>query len=313
MLSSDAAFVPATARERLTAPALRLATRLALKSTMSPDVPLDRQRRRIRRVTRTLPLARHVAVEPGQVGGTPGEWLCPRDASTKAAILYLHGGAYCIGSPATHRALTSHLVRATGLPVFAAAYRLAPEHPFPAAVDDAIAAYNDLSDSGMVAIAGDSAGAGLAIAAALSLRNENAERPVALVLLSPWIDLTLARLSDGAAPGEVILTTAWLGACAGHYLAGGNAADPRASPVFADLRGLPPVLIQASPGELLHSDAVRLHDALDKAGVEVRCEMVPGRWHEFQLHAGLLPSARMALERAGAFIRDRIPGLGSSH
>lgn len=279
---------------------------------MSPDVPLDRQQRRIRHVTRTLPLARHVAVEPGKVGGTPGEWLRPRAASTKAAF-YLHGGAYCIGSPATHRALTSHLANAAGLPVFAAAYRLAPEHPLPAAVDDVITPYQAFGESGTVAIAGDSAGAGIAVAAALSLRNGNAERPVALVLLSPWIDLTLARLSDGAAPGEVILTTAWLGACAGHYLAGGNAADPRASPVFADLRGLPPVLIQASPGELLHSDAVRLHDALDKAGVEVRCEMVPGRWHGFQLHAGLLPSARVALERAAAFIRNRVPGLGSSH
>jgi len=313
MLSSDAAFVPATARERLAAPALRLVTRLALKSALSPDVPLDRQRRRIRRVTRTLPLARHVAVEPGKVGGTAGEWLRPRAASTKAAILYLHGGAYCIGSPATHRALTSHLARAAGLPVFAAAYRLAPEHALPAAVDDAIAAYNDLSDSGVVAIAGDSAGAGLAVAAALSLSDGQAARPVALVLLSPWVDLTLAQLSDGAAPGEAVLSTAWLGACAGHYLAGGNTADPRASPVFADLHSLSPVLIQTSPGELLHSDAARLHDALDKAGVEVRCEMVPGSWHEFQLHAGLLPSARMALERAGAFIRDRIPGFGSPH
>lgn len=121
--------------------------------------------------------------------------------SEHAVILYLHVGAYCIGSPATHRALTSHLARAAGLPVFAAAYRLAPKHPFPAAVDDAITAYNDLSDSGVVAIAGDSAGAGLAVTAALSL--QQAARPIALVLLSPSVDLTLAQLSDGAAPDTI--------------------------------------------------------------------------------------------------------------
>lgn len=313
MLSSDAAFVPSTARERLAAPALRLVTRLALKSTFSPQVPFGRQRRRLAQVTRTLQMGRRVAIEPGEAGGIPGEWLRPSSASTKATILYLHGGAYCIGSAATHRALSSHLARAAGLPVFAVDYRLAPEHPLPAALDDAIAACRALTEAGTVAIAGDSAGGGLAVATALSLRDQQATPPVALVLLSPWVDLTLAQLSDTAAPHEVMLSTAWLGACAAHYLAGVGATDPRASPVFADLRGLPPVLIQASPGELLENDAVRLHDALDRAGIDVRCEMVRGRWHEFQLHAGLLPSARMALERAAGFIRDHVPGLGSPH
>ncbi len=313
MLCSDAAFVPATARERLAAPVLRLATKLALKPALSPQVPIEQQRRRIRQISRTLRPARHVAVETGNAGAVPGEWLRPHNASAKAAILYLHGGAYCTGSPATHRALTSHLARAAGLPVFAAAYRLAPEHPLPAALNDVVSAYHALGETGVVAIAGDSAGAGLAVAAAVSLRDGSAAPPVALVLLSPWADLTLAQLSDGAAPDEAVLSTAWLGACAGHYLAGAKAADPRASPVYADLRGLPPVLVQASPGELLHSDTIRLHDALDKAGVEVRCELVPGRWHDFQLQAGLLPSARMALERAAGFIRDRVPRLGSPH
>lgn len=313
MLCSDAAFVPRTARERLAAPALRLVTRLVLKSTFSPQVPIERQRRRLTSVTRALPQVRRVAIEPGEAGGIPGEWLRPHAASAKAAILYLHGGAYCIGSAATHRALASHLARAAGLPVFAADYRLAPEDPLPAAIDDAAAACRALGETGTVAIAGDSAGAGLAVATALSLRDQQATQPVALVLLSPWVDLTLALLSDKAAPDEVMLNTAWLGACAGHYLAGVGAADPRASPVFADLHGLPPTFIQASPGELLHSDTIRLHDALDKVGVEVRCEMVQGRWHEFQLHAGFLPSARMALERAAGFIRDRVPGLGLSH
>jgi monoterpene epsilon-lactone hydrolase len=313
MLCNDAAFVPSSAREGLAAPALRLVTRLALKSTLSPGVPLDRQRQRIRRVARTLPLARHVDIEPGKAGTIPGEWLRPRAANSKAAVLYLHGGAYCIGSPKTHRGLTSHLARAAGLPVFAAAYRLAPDHPFPAALDDAVAACRALGEAGLFAVAGDSAGAGLAVAAALSLRDRRATPPVALTLFSPWVDLTLAQLSDNAAPNEVMLSTSWLGACAGNYLAGGNASDPRASPVLAELHDLPSTLIQASPGELLHSDAIRLHDTLDQAGVDVRCELIAGRWHEFQLQAGMLPSARMALERAAGFIRDRIPALGSRH
>lgn len=313
MLCNSAAFIPATARERLAAPVLRWATRLALKSGLSPRVPIPRQRRRLNKVTRALRPSRRVAVERGEIGGVPGEWLRPRKAGAKAAILYLHGGAYCIGSPATHRALTSQLAHTTGLPVFAAGYRLAPEHTFPAALDDAVAACRALGALGPVAIAGDSAGAGLAVATALSLRDDNAAPPIALVLLSPWIDLTLSALSDKAAPNEVMLSTAWLNACAQHYLAGAEATDPRASPLFADLHNLPPVLVQSSPEELLHSDTIRLHDALDKAGVDVRCEMLPGRWHEFQLHAGLLPSARMALERAAGFIRDRIPGLGSPH
>jgi acetyl esterase/lipase len=304
MLCNSAEFIPAGVRERLAAPALRLVVRTALKPVLSPTVPITWQRRWLGQVMRSIRPAGQVDVQAGALGGITGEWLRPRHpaANTSATILYLHGGAYCLGSPATHRALTSHLAHAAGLPVFAADYRLAPEHPFPAAVEDAISAHLSLSGSGPVVIAGDSAGGGLALATALAIRQRQIEPPIALVLFSPWVDLTVSALADKAAKGEVVLSSAWLNACAHHYLAGKDATVPLASPIYGDLHGLPPTLIQTSPDELLHSDAVRIHDALLDAGVAVRCEIVPARWHEFQLHAGMLPSARAAVERAGSFI-----------
>ena len=306
MLSDSADFIPPGVRERLTAPVLRLAVRLALKPAFSPHVSIASQRRWLRHVARTTLRISQVDVQSGTVGDVKGEWLRPRrpSAITKAsaAILYLHGGAYCLGSPATHRAVTSHLAQAAGLPVFAADYRLAPEHPFPAALEDAIAVYRSLIEMGPVAIAGDSAGGGLALATALALAQRQAAPPAALVLFSPWVDLTLSANSAKIPKGETMLSAAWLNACARHYLAGEDATAPLASPIHGDLRGLPPTLIQAGTDELLYGQAVKIHDALLHAGVAVGCEIVPGRWHVFQLHAGMLPSADAAIERAGNFI-----------
>jgi len=245
-------------------------------------------------------------VQLDTLGGVPGEWVLSRhsaaNANASATILYLHGGAYCVGSPATHRAVTSRLAQAAGLRVFAADYRLAPEHPFPAAVEDAVAVYRTLADRGPVTIAGDSAGGGLALATALALRQRQLGPPAALVLFSPWVDLTLFAISAKAPKGEAILSAGWLNACARHYLAGQDATAPLASPIYGDLGGLPPTLIQAGTDELLHGQAVKTHDALLNAGIAVRCEIVPARWHVFQLHAGMLPSANAAIERAGYFI-----------
>jgi acetyl esterase/lipase len=155
---------------------------------------------------------------------------------------------------------------------------------------------------GPVAIAGDSAGAGLALATALSLRQCEIGSAAALVLFSPWADLTLSAITDEAARKEVMLSAAWLGDCARRYLAGESAATPLASPVFADLRGLPPTFIQTGADELLCSDALRIRDALAAAGVTARCEIVPGQWHTFQLCAGILPAADAAIARAARFV-----------
>jgi acetyl esterase/lipase len=306
MPSSEAEFAAPGMRERLAAALLRTALRTLVKPALSPKVPIVRQRRRLERLASFTRASLQTTLEPGTVGGIQGEWLRPRRApdavTSRGGILYLHGGGYCVGSPRTHRAVTSCLANATGLPVFAAGYRLAPEHPFPAALDDAVAAARSLMQSGPVVIAGDSAGGGLALATAIYLRQNAMGSPASLVLFSPWADLTLSELAEKVAAQEVMLSTAWLGDCARHYLAGESAATPLASPVFADLRGLPPAFIQAGADELLCSDTLRVRDALVGAGIGANCEIVPGQWHAFQLHAGVLAAADAAIERAARFI-----------
>ena len=192
--------------------------------------------------------------------------------------------------------------------VFAADYRLAPEHPFPAAVDDAVAAYRGLLDDGgapgATVIAGDSAGAGLAVATSLRLRELGLPQPAALVLFSPWVDLALAAL--GPAPSGDIVSRAWIEECATLYLAGHSADDPLASPVNADLRGLPPTLIQVGGDELLLGDARRLSAALRAAGVDAELQEYPRRWHVFQQSAGALADADRALDAVAAFVGSRM-------
>ena len=308
-MPSDEAEPPPGTRERLTAAILRTALRTLVKPALSPKVPIVWQRWWLEHLARLMGASGGVRIEPGSAGGIKGEWIRPRPASDAAApvnspatILYLHGGGYCVGSPRTHRALTSRLARAAALPVFAADYRLAPEHPFPGALDDAIAAARALAQSGPLVIAGDSAGGGLTLATALCLRDQRIGAAAALVLVSPWADLTLTAIADDAAKKEVMLSAAWLGGCARHYLAGKSALEPLASPVFADLRGLPPTFIQSGADELLRSDALRVTDALVAAGIAARCEIVAAQWHAFQLHAGILPAADAAIERAARFI-----------
>ena len=303
MPSGEAEFAPPEMGERLTAAVLRAALRTLMKPALSPKVPIVRQRRWLGQLARLTHTSSQTTLEAGTAGGVKGEWLRPRrSGDVPGTILYLHGGGYCVGSPRTHRALTSRLARAAGFPVFAAEYRLAPEHPFPAALDDTVAACRSLMQSGPVVIAGDSAGGGLALATALYLRQHDIGSAAALILFSPWADLTLSALTDKAARKEVMLSTAWLGDCARHYLAGESASAPLASPIFADLRGLPPTLIQCGADELLCSDAVRVSAALVGAGVTAKCETVQGQWHTFQIHAGILPAASAAIERAARFI-----------
>jgi acetyl esterase/lipase len=315
MSSNETEFAPRGISERLTAVVLRTALRALVKPALSPSVPIARQRRRLERLARLIGSSGGARLEAGSAGGVKGEWMRPRrsadaaaSADSRAAILYLHGGGYCVGSPRTHRALTSRLACATGLAVFAADYRLAPEHPFPCALDDAVAACRSLMQAGPVVIAGDSAGGGLALATALYLRQHRISSAAALLLFSPWADLTLSAIADKVAKKEVMLSTAWLADCARHYLAGEGAANPLASPVFADLRGLPPTLIQAGSAELLRGDAVRVGDALVAAGVTTQCEIVRGQWHTFQLHARLLPAANAAVARAASFIALALKG-----
>ena len=253
--------------------------------------------------------ARGVDFTAGTRGGVPGEFVEPRGlAAARGTVLYLHGGAYCVGSPATHRALTSHLARHTSTRVFVADYRLAPEHPFPAALEDAVAAYRALLSEGIssrpIAIVGDSAGGGLALATALRLRELGEPLPVALALFSPWVDLGVPDRGDEP-EGEAMLSRAWTTECARLYLGGRDASDPLVSPIHGDLRGLPPTLVQVGHDELLLPDSRRLHTALAAAGVPVELQEFPRRWHVFQANAGVLADADRALERVALFLRQR--------
>ncbi len=293
-------YSPKGAFDALAAALLRLTLRSLLKPVFSPRVSITLQRRWLGWIALLTLKPRGVQRQSATVGGVPGEWLRPASGCIRPGhILYLHGGAFCVGSAATHRAITMRLARATGMPVFAADYRLAPQHPLPAALNDALAAALALSTQGPLVLAGDSAGGTLVAATALALRGGGHVQAAALVLLSPLVDAKLS--ADMAEPaGEAMLSLPWMRACLAQCA--GNAHAHAISPVHADLRGLSPTLIQAGTDEMLHGQAVQLHDALQAAGVAVRAEITPQRWHVFQMHGAALPSADQALQRIADFV-----------
>ena len=301
-------FQPKGAFETALAAVLRLTLKLLLKPALSPRWSIPAQRRWLRFMCRLNLIPRGIQFEAAQLGGVPGEWVRAATGSLRqGTVLYLHGGAYCVGASATHRPITAGLAMRTGMSVLALDYRLAPEHPHPAALSDALAACKALRDQGPLVLAGDSAGGGLALATALALRDAGEVAPVALFLIAPWGDLTLQHLPQPT-PGEAMLQHDWVAACAAHYTAGADASAPAISPLLADLKGLPRVLIQVGTDDLLHAEALRLHAALQAAAVSAACEVVESRWHVFQLQAGALPSANEALDRAAAFITSAVDG-----
>ena len=300
--------------QRLVAGVLRTLLRSAFGVTFVAGLPIERQRRRLERLTRlTLP-PRGTRFTAANSDGIPGEWVDAREPARDAlTVLYLHGGGYCTGSPRTHRALTGHLAARCAARVFAADYRLAPEHPFPAALDDALRAYRGLLRQGIapadIVIAGDSAGGGLSVATALRLRELAQPPPRALVLFSPWVDLGLDQLSPPP-PGEVMLTLPWVSECARAYAGPAGTAAPLVSPLNADLSGLPPTLVQVGTDELLLGDARRLRERLQEAGVAVRYQEYARRWHVFQANAGVLADADRALASVARFIRGAAATCG---
>jgi len=243
------------------------------------------------------------------VGGVSGEWQQATLGSADNVILYLHGGAYVIGSPASHRDMVGAIADAAQARAFIVDYRLAPETLFPGAVDDAVAAYKGLLENGekaeKIIIAGDSAGGGLTMATLVALRDEGIELPAAAVCLSPWADLTLSGDSMivkdkvDAMLGRDSLS--WFG---GLYLGGQDASDPKASPIFADLSGLPPLLIQVGSQEVLLDDAIRLNKVAKKAGVDVSLEVWDGQMHVWQLMAAIVPEGKHAIQVIGTFIKN---------
>ncbi len=226
-------------------------------------------------------------------------------------LLYFHGGAYAVGSAADSVGLVSDIVRRAGALAYAVEYRLAPENPYPAAVDDALAAYRGLLDSGVdpasVAVVGESAGGGLALALLLRARDEGLPMPAVAAVLSPWADLTMSGASlMGKAQADPALTADALALRARSYLAGTSSKTAYASPALADLRRLPPLLIQAGSAEILLDDAVRLAARAAADDVAVTLEVVPGAPHVFQGFAAVLDEGGIALDHVGEFLRGRL-------
>ncbi|MEU6278249.1 alpha/beta hydrolase [Streptomyces populi] len=245
------------------------------------------------------------------LGGRPALELEPANASGRGRLLYLHGGGYVIGSPDTHAGLVGELARRAGLRALSVDYRLAPEHPFPAAVDDGLTAYRELLAAGTdprdLVVAGDSAGGGLGIATLLAAREAGLPQPAALVVFSPWVDLTLGGASiRSKADADPIFVEADVRAYVDLYVGAGDRAHPLASPVFGDLTGLPPLLVQVGANEVLLDDAIRLAGRAGADDVEVTLEVGPGLPHVFQHHYGRLDEADAALDRAARFLTGHL-------
>jgi phosphinothricin tripeptide acetyl hydrolase len=252
-------------------------------------------------------------VERVQAGPCPAEWL--GGGSLGGPILiYLHGGSYVFGSAASHRHLARALARAAEASALVPDYRLAPEHPFPAALDDAVGAYEWLLASGadprLVVLAGDSAGGGLAVATLLRLRDAARPLPAAVLCLSPWADLTFAGSSHRThADRDPVLDGEDLRGMAALYLAGADPADPLASPALGDLGGLPPLSIDVASEEILLSDAHALAAAAEAAGTAVTLCEREGMFHVWQWYYPMLPEAESAIREAGAFLRDAVAAV----
>jgi epsilon-lactone hydrolase len=254
-------------------------------------------------------------VEAIDVGGVPCEWVRPElVAAPDACVLYLHGGGYVIGSCNTHRALASHLAARSGLAVLVVDYRLAPEHPYPAAVDDALIAYEWLLAHGFepdrVVVAGDSAGGGLTLATMLALHDRRRPLPALGVPISPWTDLTLSGESmTSMAEHDPMVTRHGLARMADWYVAGADPKAPHVSPLFADpadLAGLPPLLIHVGENETLRDDAVRFAARARDAGVDVTLEVWPEMIHVWHVFGPDVPESEAGVARIAQFIAERL-------
>ena len=246
-------------------------------------------------------------------GGVTAEWVAAEGASESRVVLYFHGGGYIIGSPRTHRAMMAHLSKAAGARVLALDYRLAPEHPFPAPVEDSVAAYRWLLGEGYdparIALGGDSAGGGLTVAALVQIRYVGLPMAAAGVCVSPWVDMEgLGESMETRAAVDPMVGKENLMVSAKTYLGGADPRAPLAAPLYADLRGLPPLLIQVGDAEVLLDDSTRLAGVAREAGVEVQMDVWDDMIHVWHIFAPMLPEARKAISQAGEFIKKHTGG-----
>jgi monoterpene epsilon-lactone hydrolase len=273
-----------------------------------PNATIAETRAGMERVSERLPS--DVKCEAVKAGGVPAQWIVPPGASAERVILYLHGGGYTMGSSNTHRAMIARIAQASNARALAIDYRLAPENPFPAAVEDAVAGYRWLLSEGhspgRIIIAGDSAGGGLTLAALAALRDEGVPMPAGGVPISPWTDLEGSGESvRSRANRDPMIQPDGLVDMAKMYLGEQDARNPLASPLYADFRGFPPLLVQVGDAEILLDDATRVAARAREAGVQVELEVWEDMIHVWHAFAKLLPEGQEAIDRIGRFVAER--------
>jgi len=286
--------------------ALEINERLRARPSGSAGLAAQRQAAELREEFASEP-AGVVAVERA---GIDGLWLSAQDAGP-GVLLYLHGGGYVVGSPEARRKSAGHLAAAAQASVLVARYRLAPEHPFPAAIDDGVAVYKWLLEQGHdaehVVIGGDSAGGGLAVATAVRLRDEGVPLPAGLLAISPWTDLSCeSELYEARREADLRVTEEGLASMARTYLNGADPGHPHASPIRAELSGLPPLFIAVGSDEILLEDSLRLAREAAIGGVDATLRIDAGMQHSYTVYAGYVPEADAAITAIGAWIAERV-------
>ncbi len=286
----------------------RLVERLWAAKGSYREVPIEQLRTGMEAMS--FPVADDVEVEPVEIAGCPAEWVRAPGARADRAILYLHGGGYVMGSLDTHRKLAGDVSRAAGVAVLVLDYPLAPEHPFPAGLEAAVAAFQSLAGelgATNLAIGGDSAGGGLTMATVLALRDRGLALPAAVVALSPWVDLVdCDHTASEQASIDPVIHPEGLVRMRDLYAGRADPARPLLSPARADLAGLPPLLIQVGEAEVLLAESQRLADRAREAGVDVTIECWPEMPHVWQIFAGRVPEATEAVDDIGRFVADHL-------
>lgn len=291
-------------RPTLPLPLARLLLHPFYRLTFQRRLPWRAQRVLVDAAARIQPLPAGTVAAPMLLGQRPAERITAGPSAEDGAVLYLHGGGYTVGSVASHRSLAAHLAREIHRPVYLLDYRLAPEHPYPAAVEDTVVAFDALTHAagyrpGSIALAGDSAGGGIALAAAQSLCARRTREPGALVLISPWTNPSVRAERHR----DLVVNRPWGFACADAYLGDGDPTDPRYAPLLGRMAGLPPTYLHAGTRELIYSQCVQLAVALRRAGVRLRYVENTCLWHAAQVQAGLVRQAADSMRDIGVFLR----------
>lgn len=295
------------------AKAMMKAFREAMAAAGGPPPTLEQQRSGMAAaISQSATVPEGVTVTETYAGGCRAYWHDPSGCAADRVIMYLHGGGYVVGSPKSHERLVGHLAKVTGCRALNVDYRLAPEHPHPAAVTDATNAYRWLLAEGFrpehIAISGDSAGGGLTLATLLSIKENGLPQPAAAVPLSPWVDMEgLGESMDTNAAKDLIVQRDGLKDMAAQFLGEGtHPRDPLAAPLYGDYRGVAPIYIQVGGDETLFDDSTRVAERAKAAGVEVKLDIFPEMQHVFQASAGNIPEATDAVERIGAYLKQKL-------